>query len=79
MVSQELDNCLGLFIAVQEPHAALSIAETELVCTGLVGAGEAISSATVRGQHTVDEARRCALDQPDGRRALCRYDWVAWL
>lgn len=57
VVFQELlDNCVRMFIAVLEPHAALSVAEMERVCTGLVGAGEALSSATVRGRHTVDEA-----------------------
>lgn len=57
VVFQELlDNCVRMFTAVLEPHAVLSAAEVERVCTGLVGAGEALSSATVRGRHTVDEA-----------------------
>jgi AcrR family transcriptional regulator len=56
-VFQELlDNCVRMFIAVLEPHAGLSSEEMERVCTALVGAGEALSGATVRGRHTVDEA-----------------------
>lgn len=57
VVFQELlDNCVRMFMAVLEPHAALSTAEMERICTGLIGAGEALSSATVRGRHTLDEA-----------------------
>lgn len=51
-VFQELlDNCVRMFMTVLEPHAALSTAELERLCTGLVGAGEALSGALVRGQH----------------------------
>jgi AcrR family transcriptional regulator len=57
VVFQELlDNCVRMFMAVLEPHAALPVAEMERVCTGLVGAGEALSGATVRGRHTIDDA-----------------------
>jgi AcrR family transcriptional regulator len=57
VVFQELlDNCVRMFMAVLEPHARLSVAEMERVCTGLVGAGEALSGATVRGRHTIDDA-----------------------
>lgn len=51
-----LDNCVQMFIAVLEPHAAGSVAELERCCTGLVGAGEALSSAAVRGRHSLEEA-----------------------
>lgn len=56
-VFQELlDNCVQMFVDVLKPHAAVSVAELERRCTGLVGAGEALSAATVRGRHTMDEA-----------------------
>lgn len=57
MVFQELlDNCVQMFIAVLEPHATGSAAELERCCTGLVGAGEALAGATVRGRHSIAEA-----------------------
>ena len=57
VVFQELlDNCVQMFIAVLKPHAAGSAAELERCCTGLVGAGEALSAATVRGRHSLEEA-----------------------
>ncbi len=57
VVFQELlDNCVQMFIAVLEPYSAGSAAELERCCTGLVGAGEALSSATVRGRHSIEEA-----------------------
>lgn len=56
-VFQELlDNCVQMFMAVLEPYAAVSAAELERCCTGLVGAGEALSGATVRGRHRMEEA-----------------------
>jgi len=55
-VFQELlDNCVQMFMTVLKPHAALSAAELERRCTGLVGAGEALSGALVRGRHGKDE------------------------
>ncbi|OCR26204.1 TetR family transcriptional regulator [Pseudomonas syringae] len=55
-VFQELlDNCVQMFVTVLKPHTALSAAELERRCTGLVGAGEALSGALVRGRHGMDE------------------------
>ena len=55
-VFQELlDNCVQMFITVLKPHTALTAAELERCCTGLVGAGEALSGALVRGRHGMDE------------------------
>ncbi|MGS0943044.1 TetR/AcrR family transcriptional regulator [Pseudomonas luteola] len=55
-VFQELlDNCVQMFIAVLKPHAAFSSGELERCCTGLVGAGEALSGALVRGRYSKDE------------------------
>ncbi|MDN3235552.1 TetR/AcrR family transcriptional regulator [Pseudomonas sp. WAC2] len=55
-VFQELlDNCVQMFIAVLKPHAAFSSGELERRCTGLVGAGEALSGALVRGRYSKDE------------------------
>ncbi|KFE47159.1 TetR/AcrR family transcriptional regulator [Pseudomonas syringae] len=55
-VFQELlDNCVQMFVTVLTPHTALSAAELERRCTGLVGAGEALSGALVRGRHGLDE------------------------
>ena len=47
-----LDNCVQMFVAVLEPHADLTMAELERRCTGLVGAGEALSGAVMRGRHS---------------------------
>ena len=49
-VFQELlDNSVRMFVSVLEPHSALPAAELERRCVGLVGAGEALSAALVRG------------------------------
>ncbi len=56
LVFQELlDNCVQMFVAVLEPHTPLSAAELQRRCTGLVGAGEALAGAMVRGRHQGDE------------------------
>ncbi|WP_353048819.1 TetR/AcrR family transcriptional regulator [Pseudomonas fluorescens] len=55
-VFQELlDNCVQMFVAVLEPHATCSGEALERCCTGLVGAGEALAGALVRGRYGVDE------------------------
>lgn len=55
-VFQELlDNCVQMFVSVLEPHANLPAPELERRCTGLVGAGEALSGALVRGRFTKAE------------------------
>ncbi|WHS62530.1 TetR/AcrR family transcriptional regulator [Pseudomonas sp. G2-4] len=55
-VFQELlDNCVQMFVAVLEPHAPGSASELERCCTGLVGAGEALAGALVRGRYGEDE------------------------
>jgi AcrR family transcriptional regulator len=56
-VFQELLNkCVQMFVAVLTPHAALSAEELERRCTALVGAGEALSGAVVRGRYGKDDA-----------------------
>lgn len=56
-VFQELlDNCVQMFISVLAPHASLPAGELERRCTGLVGAGEALAGALVRGKFTAAEA-----------------------
>lgn len=56
-VFQELlDNCVQMFVSVLAPHTDSPTADLERRCTGLVGAGEALAGASVRGRHTVDEA-----------------------
>lgn len=44
-----LDNSVQMFLAVLKPHSTLSIPDLERRCIGLVGAGEALSAALVRG------------------------------
>ena len=49
-VFQELlDNSVRMFVSVLQPHSTLPAAELERRCIGLVGAGEALSAALVRG------------------------------
>ncbi|MFL1514250.1 TetR/AcrR family transcriptional regulator [Pseudomonas prosekii] len=58
VVFQELlDNCVQMFIAVLKPHAAASLTADELErrCIGLIGAGEALSGALIRGQHDIQQ------------------------
>lgn len=56
-VFQELlDNCVQMFVSVLKPHNVLSTAELEQRCIGLVGAGEALSAALVRGNCGESEA-----------------------
>lgn len=51
-----LDNCVQMFVSVLEAHSTLSPAELERRCVGLVGAGEALSAAMVRGNCSEAEA-----------------------
>ncbi|MGC5626642.1 TetR/AcrR family transcriptional regulator [Georgenia sp. Z1344] len=74
-VFQELlDSCVDLFVDVLGPRAEVPSAELRRRCTGLVGAGEALAAACVRGEcRTSDGARSlAALMQgalaPGGRR-----------
>lgn len=53
---QLLDNCVQMFVTVLTPHATVSTAELERRCTGLVGAGEALAGALVRGRQGKNEA-----------------------
>ena len=51
-VYQELlDGYVQLFVAALAPHSPLPPAELERRCVGLVGAGEALSAAMVRGNY----------------------------
>ncbi|WP_232468163.1 TetR/AcrR family transcriptional regulator [Bordetella genomosp. 13] len=50
-VFQELlDNCVQMFVSVLRPHVELPPAELKRRCIALVGAGEALSAALVRGK-----------------------------
>ena len=49
VLQELLDNCVRMFVSVLRPHSTLSPAELERRCVGLVGAGEALSVAMVRG------------------------------
>ena len=44
-----LDHLVGMFVAVLTPHTDLPLDELNRRCVGLVGAGEALASALVRG------------------------------
>ena len=68
---QELiDGYVKLFASALEPHSLLEAAELERYCVGLVGAGEALSSAMVRGRCTEAEAAQAfAALIPGGLRA----------
>lgn len=56
-VFQELlDNSVQMFASVLQPHSPLSPAELGRRCIGLVGAGEALSAALVRGHCSEAEA-----------------------
>ena len=57
-----LDNCVQMFVAVLQPHSALPLDELQLRCIGLVGAGEALAAAVVRGSTT--EAQACEAFKP---------------
>jgi AcrR family transcriptional regulator len=56
-VFQELlDNSVQMFVSVLKPHSTLSPIRLERRCVGLVGAGEALSAALVRGRCSGAEA-----------------------
>lgn len=56
-VFQELlDHCVQMFVTVLRPYSTMSAAELERRCIGLVGAGEALSAALVRGNFNEAEA-----------------------
>lgn len=56
-VHQELIGAyVQLFASVLQPHVALSPGDLERCCVGLIGAGEALSAAMVRGDHSEAEA-----------------------
>ncbi|WP_318368792.1 TetR/AcrR family transcriptional regulator [Enterobacter sp.] len=56
-VFQELlDNCVAMFISVLTPYVKMSPHSLQQCCIGIVGAGEALSAALVRGQLNENEA-----------------------
>ncbi|MET0405718.1 MAG: TetR/AcrR family transcriptional regulator, partial [Cystobacter sp.] len=58
-VYQELlEGYVQLFASALRPHSTLSPAELERRCVGLIGAGEALSAAMVRGQCSEADAAR---------------------
>ena len=66
-VRQELlDNSVQMFVAVLKPYSAMSVAELEQRCIGLVGAGEALSAALVRRNLGEVEAIRVLASLIDG-------------
>ncbi|MBD0414297.1 TetR/AcrR family transcriptional regulator [Oryzicola mucosus] len=50
VVTDCLDYCVGMFVAVLAPHS--SVSEIDLVrrCVGLVGAGEALAASLIQGR-----------------------------
>ena len=66
LVFQELlDNCVQMFVAVLKPHSVLSADQLQQCCVGLVGAGEALAAAVVRGsvdETQASEAFACLID-----------------
>lgn len=63
---QLLDNSVEMFVSVLTPHCALPPAELRRRCIGLVGAGEALSGALVRGQCSEEEAADALASLIDG-------------
>lgn len=53
---QLLENSVGMFVSVLTPCCSLPPGELQRRCVGLVGAGEALSSALVRGRCSKVEA-----------------------
>lgn len=53
---QLLDNSVQMFVSVLTPHCRIPHADLQRRCVGLVGAGEALSGAVVRGQCSEIEA-----------------------
>lgn len=51
-----LDQSVAMFVSVLRPLSVLSEAAANCLCIGLVGAGEGLSAAIVRGKITEDEA-----------------------
>lgn len=69
-VFQELlDNCVSMFVSVLKPHSDARSPELERLCVGLVGAGEALAAAVIRGKcnHTQAVASFAAMV----RNGLC--------
>jgi AcrR family transcriptional regulator len=58
-VHQELlDVYVALFAAALKPHSTLQGRQLHLRCVGLIGAGEALSAAMVRGEATEKQAAK---------------------
>ena len=58
-VHQELlDVYVALFAAALKPHSTLQARQLHLRCVGLIGAGEALSAAMVRGEATEKQAAK---------------------
>ncbi|GGD37343.1 TetR/AcrR family transcriptional regulator [Aureimonas glaciei] len=50
VLQELLDHSVQMFVSVLKPNSALPLRELERRCIGLVGAGEALSAALVRGK-----------------------------
>lgn len=56
-VLEELfDHCVQMFVSVLKPHSSLPADELERRCIGLVGGGEALAGAAVRGKGSEADA-----------------------
>lgn len=56
-VLEELfDQCVQMFVSVLKPHSTLPPDELERRCIGLVGGGEALAGAAVRGNGSEADA-----------------------
>lgn len=65
-----LSHCVQMFVAVLQPHTKLAADDLERRCIGLVGAGEALSAAFLKGRCTKDEAVDTFVRMIDGALAL---------
>ncbi|NDK32773.1 TetR/AcrR family transcriptional regulator [Nesterenkonia haasae] len=72
VLQELLDGYVQLFVSALGPHSRLSSDELERYCVGLVGAGEALSAATVRGNCTEEEAAQTLASLIPG--GLCAPD-----
>ncbi|WP_088348111.1 MULTISPECIES: TetR/AcrR family transcriptional regulator [Rhodomicrobium] len=56
VLAELLEHCVQMFASVLKPHSTMPPAELQRVCVGLVGAGEALAAALVRGDGGKAEA-----------------------
>jgi AcrR family transcriptional regulator len=66
VLQELLDNYVQLFATVLKPHSRLPPPDLERRCVGLIGAGEALSAAMVRGQCSETEATQAFISLIQG-------------